>query len=93
MSAAAQDKPMFEIGAVVLGYVGQVASWRRPNMAYPHGDMKRYVNYAQVVIQVSSSADDGVHTPAESVSVSGREALLALRAAVDEALKQEGGAA
>ncbi len=69
----------FETGAVVLGAVGRVATWRRPTAirACP-----------MVVILVSSDTDESGYTPAESVTVLGREALLALRSAIDEALKE-----
>lgn len=79
MSSAAVQ---FEVGAVVLGYVGLVASWRRPATA-AH---KHYT--PMLTIQSCSSTDDGVHTPAESVTLLTREAMLALRQAIDEALKE-----
>lgn len=77
---------MFEVGAVVLGYVGNVASWRRlaPNTAV------RGVDYRQVIVTSCSSTDEGAHEPAASVAINGREALIALRAAIDEALKESG---
>jgi hypothetical protein len=40
-----------------------------------------------VVVQTSSDTDDGAHKPAESVTIGGVESLLALRSAIDEALK------
>lgn len=83
MSAA----PMFETGAVVLGYVGRVASWRRLNPEFR--GVKNGVDYVMLTIQSVSDTDEGVHTPAESVTLSGRDALLALRGAIDEALKGE----
>lgn len=74
--------PACEVGAVVLGYVGNVASWRRPKA--------EYVNRFQpmLTIQTCSITDEGAHTPAESVSITSREGLVALRAAIDEALKE-----
>lgn len=78
--------PMWEVGAVVLGYVGTVASWRRP--AEEHA--KRYG--PMLIIQTSADTDEGAHTPAASVTINSRAGLIALRAAIDEALK-EGGAA
>lgn len=79
---------MFEVGAVVLGYVGTVASWRRlaNNKITPGAD------YRQLIITSCSSTDDGAHEPAASVTVNGREALLALRTAIDEALSEGGSA-
>ena len=76
--------PMFEVGAVVLGYVGTVASWRRlaPKQA------ARSVDYRMLVITTCGSTDEGVHEPAASVSINSREGLIALRAAIDEALKE-----
>lgn len=73
----------WEVGAVVLGYVGNVASWRRPK-----GDQaKRYG--PTLVIQVGAETDDGAHSPAQSVTITSREGLIALRAAIDEALKEQ----
>jgi hypothetical protein len=77
---------MFETGAVVLGYVGNVASWRRLNPALP--GVRGGTDYLMLTIHSVSSTDDGAHTPAESVTVSGRDALLALRGAIDEALRE-----
>ena len=77
---------LYEFGAVVLGYVGNVATWRRSNPDHP--DSKRYVYNQMVTIQLCSSTDEGVHIPAESVTLTGRAALLALRTAIDEALKE-----
>lgn len=75
---------MFEVGAEVLGYVGLVASWRRlaPNQS------TKGVNYALLTIHQCADTDDGAHTPAASVTINSRAGLLALRAAIDEALKQ-----
>lgn len=74
--------PAFEVGSVVLGYVGTVASWRRPSGQYVnrHSPM--------LVIQSCASTDDGAHEPAASVSIHSREGLIALRSAIDEALKE-----
>lgn len=81
---------MFDVGAVVLGYAGIVASWKRPTGQYA----KSY--HPQLIVQSCASTDDGVHEPAQSVTINSREGLLALRAAIDEALcsgKSDGGAA
>lgn len=72
----------FEVGAVVVGYVGQVASWRRPTAQY----VSRY--QPMLTIQSCGETDEGVHTPASSVSITSRNGLVALRAAIDEALKE-----
>lgn len=75
---------MFEVGAVALGYVGIVASWRRPTQI----ESARRGYGAQLIVHTSASTDDGAHEPAQSVTINGREGLLALRAAIDEALKE-----
>jgi len=74
--------PMFEVGAVVLGYFGTVASWRRP----APDQARRWE--PQVIVQSCASTDEGAHAPAQSVAISSRAGLLALRAAIDEALKE-----
>lgn len=73
---------MFEIGAVALGYVGLVASWRRlaPNQS-------TRIDYSLLTIHQCADTDDGAHTPAASISINSREGLIALRTAIDEALK------
>lgn len=86
MSTTSTPVPVFETGAAVLGAVGNVASWRRPNEPYK----TRY--YPMVVVQICSDTDEGTHTPAASVTIAGREQLLALRNVIDQALG-EGGAA
>lgn len=74
--------PTFEIGARALGYYGLMASWRR-----------RSDNRWEPTVCITSSADtdEGVHTPAQSVTINSRAGLIALRAVIDEALN-EGGA-
>ena len=74
----------FEVGAVVLGYFGLTASWRRP-VKLEH---ERRGCVAQLIVQSCASTDDGAHEPAQSVTINSREGLLALRAAIDEALKE-----
>lgn len=75
---------MFEVGAVSLGYVGLVASWRRPvqqaTATRGYGPL--------LIVQCSAVMEDAGHEPAQSVSVNSREGLLALRSAIDEALKE-----
>lgn len=78
--------PMFEVGAAVLGYVGLTASWRRPTPQYTRS------SGPMLIVSSSASTDEGVHEPAASVTINSREGLIALRACIDEALK-EGGAA
>lgn len=76
---------LFEIGSVTLGFVGAVASWRRP--LAPSG-----IKNPMVIITTASDVEDGAFIPAASITICNREGLLALRSAIDEALK-EGGAA
>ena len=73
--------PTFVVGAEVLGYVGVVATWRRPV-----GGLRRD---PMLVIQSCADTVNGVYTPAQSVTISGRDGLLALRKAIDEALKEQ----
>lgn len=82
-----QSDGVFEFGAVCLGAVGSTASWRREKK-----DVGSYGRWRPiVVVQTSSGTEDGAHQPAESVTICGVDALLALRAAIDEALKYEAG--
>lgn len=73
---------MYEVGGTVLGYVGNVASWRRPTAeGYRLG-----ASHVTLCISSAASTDEGVHEPAQSLTLVGREALLALRTAIDDAL-------
>lgn len=74
---------MFEVGSVVLGYVGNVASWRRPASK----DLVRRYN-PMLTIQLCSTTDESAHTPAQSVTLADRVSLIALRDAINEALKE-----
>lgn len=74
---------MFEVGSAVLGHVGLMASWRRAT------DKHNALRYGpMLLIQSSGGAEDGAYTPAQSVTITSREGLLALRDAIDEALKE-----
>lgn len=73
----------YEVGAVVLGYVGNVATWRRPSTSD-----RRLQSSPMLTIQMCSSTDDGAYTPATDVRLIGAVALRALRVAIDEALKE-----
>ena len=75
--------PLFEVGAVVLGYVGTVATWRRP--ATTEEKIRRD---PMLIVHTCADTDEGVHTPAQSVTINSRAGLIALRAAIDEALKE-----
>lgn len=87
MSSAA---PQYEVGAAVLGYVGIVATWRRYSTDWikkqPAGAKLGHAE--MLTIQSCADTDDGAHTPAVSISICSREGLLALRDAINEALKE-----
>lgn len=70
--------PIFEIGAKALGYYGLTASYRR------RIDGKWEPS---VCITSAATTDEGVHEPAQSVTVGSRAGLLALRDVIDEALR------
>lgn len=70
-------------GAFCLQTTADVVSWQRPKPEYI-----RSVQPA-IVISQGSAVEDNAFIPAQSVWVSGRTALLAVRAAIDEALKEE----
>jgi hypothetical protein len=70
-------------GAVCLRPVGDVVSWQRPKPDYT-----RSVQPA-ICISTCSRIDEGAFVPAQSVWVTGRDNLSAVRAAIDEALKEE----
>lgn len=74
-----QSSLLFEFGAECLGAVGVTAAWRRWKTRNQYPPM--------VVIQASSTVDEGVFKPAMEVTVCGRDALLTLRTVIDEALK------
>ena len=74
---------LFITGAVVLGGYGQVATWRRSK---PEADIRHKWQPSLIVMQ-SEQADEGVLSPARDVTISGFDALLALRSAIDAALE------
>jgi hypothetical protein len=85
--------PQFEVGATVLGYVGLVASWRRMSAAWISKQPPGGPLYPPVLtIYSCADTDEGVHTPAATVTILTREGLIALREAIDEALKNGGAA-
>lgn len=81
--------PMFEVGAVVLGYVGLTASWRRYTATTAQTSSSRQ---PMLIVSSAASTDDGAHEPAQSVTINSVEGLLALRAAIDAALGTGGAA-
>ena len=72
-----------EKGASVVGYPGLVASWQR----YRTEAKIKYQPY--LVLMTSGGVGESTYEPPQSISVNGKEALIALRDAVDEALKYE----
>lgn len=72
----------FITGAKILGYVGTVVTWRRSKNS-PHA-----THLPMIIIQVSAT-EDGFYSPPQCVTVAGKEALTALREAIDEALKTD----
>lgn len=79
------SKKEFEMGAVCLRYPGLVASWWRT----PVGTDQKWRRQPQINIIEAAAVDDNVYIPAASLNIYGREALLALRAVIDEALRNE----
>ena len=75
----------FETGALTIGYVGSVASWRRTPPSGRAG-MRRE---PMLIISFCADIDEGVYTPATSIVINTVVGLRALRAAIDEALKYE----
>lgn len=70
---------MFEIGARALGHYGLMASWRRR----VDGRWE-----PSICITASASTDEGVHEPAQSVTIGTRAGLIALREVIEEALRK-----
>ncbi len=76
---------LFIVGAKALAFHGLIASWRRPNPAdsrAPHWE-------PSFIIQSAASTDEGIHEPAQTVTLNSRASLLALREAIDEALRED----
>lgn len=76
---------LFIVGAKPLACHGLIASWRRSNPAHPNAPHWDPI----FLIQSAAATGDGVHEPAQTVSLSTRESLLALREAIDEALRED----
>ena len=72
-----------ERGAEILGYVGVVASWQR----YTQDVKPRYQPY--VVLQSIGGMGDAGFEPAQSITIQNKEALIALKKVVEEALKYD----
>lgn len=74
-----------EMGSACLGHPGMVASWWRKAADTD----KRLHRQPQIAIFESAASDENVYTPAASIKVYGVEGLRALRAVIDEALRNE----
>ena len=77
-----------EMGAACLGYAGMAATWWRMKPA--ENPMQRgWRKSPQITVLMAECTVENGYTPASSVNISGTEALLALRSAIDEALKYD----
>lgn len=72
-----------ERGAEVLGYTGVVASWQR----FTQDAKPRYQPY--VVLQSMGGMGEVGFEPAQAITIQSKEALLALKKVVEEALKYD----
>ena len=79
------SKREFETGAVCLRTASLVASWWRTSA----GTDPRCRRQPQITIFEAAAPDENVYIPAASLTIIGKEALLALRAVLDEALRNE----
>ena len=78
-------KKEFETGAMCLNHQGLVASWWRSSA----DTNPKYSRHSQINIFKAAATDENVYIPAASLTINGKEALLALRAVIDEALRNE----
>lgn len=79
------SKSQFEMGSMCLNHLGLVASWWRTSASTD----PKYRRQPQITIFEAAAADEHVYCPAASITIFGREALLALRAVIDAALCNE----
>ena len=70
----------YQYGAVPLAGIEKVATWQR--CVSPTA-----MDVPFVVISERCSVEEGAYWPAASITLFGRDQLLALRGAIDEALK------
>ena len=78
-----QTNTIYEFDATCLGAYGLTATWRRHKI-----DVRtRYEPL--LMISAAGTADEGVFIPACDISITTVQGLLALRAAIDEALKYD----
>lgn len=75
-----------EIGAVALNEGGDTASWQRSP-----ADARSRFSPRVVITQTDDEVDSGAYRPPACVYVYGIDALLRLRTAIDEALRNEPG--
>lgn len=78
-----QSNNYYEFDAVCLGTYGITAAWRRHKK-----DAERRYGPTLTITQ-GSTTDDGVFSPACDITIATKEGLLALRNAIDEALKYD----
>ena len=77
-----------EMGADCMGFAGVAVTWWR--MKPSEDPMKTgWRQQPEVTVLVAENTDENGYTPASSITISGVEALHALRSAIDEALKYE----
>lgn len=74
-----QQYGSFEMGSACLGVYGLTAIWRRSQKNYG----------PSILICSASTVDEGVLIPACDISISSVDGLIALRSAIDEALKYD----
>ena len=79
------SQSQFEMGAMCLGNAWLVASWWRCTTETD----PRCRRQPQINIFEAAASDENVYVPAASITINGKEALRALRAAIDEALCNE----
>ena len=79
------SKRELETGAACLRNAGLVASWWRTSADTD----PKYRRQPQINIFEAAASDENVYIPAASLTINGNEALLALRAVIDEALRNE----
>jgi hypothetical protein len=79
-----QTNDVFEFDATCLGVCGLTATWRRTRPDIEKGRWEPLL-----VIKAASATDEGAFIPASDISITSVQGMLALRAAIDEALKYD----
>lgn len=77
-----QTNGIFEFDATCLGAYGLTATWRRHNKDVPKP--RRW--QPTLLIKAASVVENGAYIPANDISISTAQGLLALRDAIDQAL-------